>query len=213
MIVEEKFGFIHIPKTGGSFVRTIVEKSFPYKNIKYFRTPPSDRYGMENNPRFSQHHSFDEISPEYQNLPMITFIRNPWDWYVSWFHFHTKPERLNLPEEWAKRWRRRLTEGFKQTATNNLHAYMNKIKEYTNYPNVPPNLILKNQDNLSQELSIFLSKYGNAQSAELAKTHRKINITSRGHYSNYYDDELKEAIEEYYKDIIELFNFTFEDKS
>ena len=36
------------------------------------------------------HAGIDLIPAEYAHLPAIAFIRNPWDWYVSWYHWETQ---------------------------------------------------------------------------------------------------------------------------
>ncbi len=73
---------MHMPKTGGVFIRMLLEKHYGddvmLASGKGFEDPSAP---------WAQHHSIDEVPAEYRYLPTIGFVRNPWDWYVSWFHF------------------------------------------------------------------------------------------------------------------------------
>lgn len=68
MLITEHFVFVHIPKTGGSFVRELCRRHL--SPIREFN-----------------HRSYRKVPPEFATLPALTFVRNPWDWYVSWYHY------------------------------------------------------------------------------------------------------------------------------
>lgn len=69
MLVTPHFVFIHIPKTAGRFCRQqIVEHAGP---VLY-------RGGL--------HEPLSRLPVGFGHLPVITFVRNPWDWYVSWYY-------------------------------------------------------------------------------------------------------------------------------
>ena len=72
MILTKDFVFIHLPKTGGTFVRRTLEKFAPASwEAEYFEGHPT----VEN------------IPASHQGLPVIGMIRNPWSFYVSWYSF------------------------------------------------------------------------------------------------------------------------------
>lgn len=73
MLITPNFIFIHIPKTAGRFCRhQIVEHAGP---VLY-------RGGL--------HEPAARVPEGLGHLPLFAFIRNPWDWYVSWyFHMQT----------------------------------------------------------------------------------------------------------------------------
>jgi hypothetical protein len=69
MIVTDHFVFIHMHKAGGNFVIKLLKEYFPgTKSIGY-------------------HYPASMIPEKYKHLPVVGFIRNPWDWYVSWYCF------------------------------------------------------------------------------------------------------------------------------
>ncbi len=77
MIITEHFVFIHMHKTGGQTLNDIIERCMPgHQTIGY-------------------HFPYSEIPPEYGALPRVGMVRNPWDWYVSWYAFNKRPNIRN----------------------------------------------------------------------------------------------------------------------
>ena len=70
MICSDKFTFIHLHKTAGQTLNDIIYNSLPCaKAIGY-------------------HYPISKLPPEYKDVPIVGIIRNPWDWYLSWFTFN-----------------------------------------------------------------------------------------------------------------------------
>ncbi len=69
MIATGDFLFLHLPKTGGSFVTHHLLGVFP--DAEYF-----DRHGFRR-----------QIPPAYRHLPLVGCLRCPYDWYVSGYEF------------------------------------------------------------------------------------------------------------------------------
>jgi hypothetical protein len=69
MITTNHFLFLHLPKTGGSFVARHLLKIFP--GAKNF-----DRHGFR-----------CQIPEDYRYLPLVGCLRSPYDWYVSCYEF------------------------------------------------------------------------------------------------------------------------------
>lgn len=68
MLVTDKFVFLHLPRTGGTFIYEIVRKFFPSaKELGYHL------------PRIL-------LPKEYSHLPILGTVRNPWEFYASWYH-------------------------------------------------------------------------------------------------------------------------------
>lgn len=69
MIIDKNFVFIHIPKTGGTWMRQAL------------RLLPTFEH------EYAGHRL--KIPIEHQHKPVFTLVRNPWDLYVSSYtHFH-----------------------------------------------------------------------------------------------------------------------------
>lgn len=75
MIATDKFVFLHLERTGGNFFSEFLRLFIPGEELGYHA------------PRI-------RLPEHYGHLPVIGFIRNPWDWYVS-FYYH-KRFRLDI---------------------------------------------------------------------------------------------------------------------
>jgi len=106
MVLTKDFVFIHMPKTGGTFVKEMLRKVYLGYRYRYrsneasftlkdkcfhLRTrllrklslaPWVDTIG-------EKHGRCDDIPPKYQSLPILGGIRNPFDWYVSSYEFQS----------------------------------------------------------------------------------------------------------------------------
>lgn len=71
MILSKYFVFIHIPKTGGSFVREVCRQAPADWSVVMLDNHPTRR----------------DIPASHQHLPVFGLVRNPFDWYVSWYHY------------------------------------------------------------------------------------------------------------------------------
>ena len=70
MICTPTFSFIHLHKTGGQSINELLLSHIPEaKEIGY-------------------HLPVAHLPSEARSLPVIGVIRNPWDWYVSWYAFN-----------------------------------------------------------------------------------------------------------------------------
>jgi hypothetical protein len=69
MLITDKFVFLHVPRAGGTFVYDVVRKFFPSAREIGYHLPR-------------------ELLPrEYSHLPILGTVRNPWEFYVSWYHY------------------------------------------------------------------------------------------------------------------------------
>jgi len=77
MIICDDFVFLHLHKSGGTFVNQLL-----------LRCVPSAR-------QIGYHLPYSKLPPEYQALAVLGTVRNPWAYYVSWFHFQKAQSRPN----------------------------------------------------------------------------------------------------------------------
>jgi hypothetical protein len=77
MIVCEQFIFIHLHKSGGTFVNQLMLQCLPCaRQIGY-------------------HLPYRETPALYRSLPVLGTVRNPWEYYVSWYFFQAAQPRPN----------------------------------------------------------------------------------------------------------------------
>jgi len=77
MIATRRFLFIHLHKSGGTFVNRWLLRFFPEaKQIGY-------------------HLPRRLVPVEFAHLPAVGLVRNPWSYYVSWFAFQSSMPRPN----------------------------------------------------------------------------------------------------------------------
>jgi len=77
MIVCDDFVFLHLHKSGGTFVNQMMLKCMPTAR------------------RIGYHLPYAELPAEFRHLPVLGSVRNPWDYYVSWYHFQHGQARPN----------------------------------------------------------------------------------------------------------------------
>lgn len=77
MIVTDRFVFLHLHKSGGTFVNTLLARFFPDARPIGYHLPR-------------------EYLPESaRGLPIFGLVRNPWDYYVSWYSFQLAKAQPN----------------------------------------------------------------------------------------------------------------------
>ena len=67
MIVTDHFVYIHTSRTAGTFLNKLILENVPGAQMLQY------------------HGHLRDLLQEYSHLPVIGFVRNPWDWYVSMF--------------------------------------------------------------------------------------------------------------------------------
>ena len=67
MIVTEHFVYIHTSRTAGTFLNKLVLEHVPGAQMIQY------------------HGHLKDLPGRFSHLPVIGFVRNPWDWYVSMF--------------------------------------------------------------------------------------------------------------------------------
>jgi len=72
MLVTKHFVLLHFPRTGGVFLRRACRDHLPPDWILH---------------EGDTHAGVAQLPAEYRELPILCFIRNPWDWYVSMYEF------------------------------------------------------------------------------------------------------------------------------
>jgi hypothetical protein len=77
MIITPRFVFLHLHKSGGTFVNTGL--------MRYVAGARQIGYHL---PR-------SMLPPQFASLPLLGLVRNPWSYYVSWYSFQRSRPRPN----------------------------------------------------------------------------------------------------------------------
>jgi len=75
MIITKHFVYIHTSRTAGSFLNKLILEQVPGARM------------------FQYHGHLTDLPEEFSHLPVIGFVRNPWDWYVSMFFDYRRKQQ------------------------------------------------------------------------------------------------------------------------
>ena len=93
MLLTNRFVLLHVPKTGGTFLSQLCLAHLP------------SEWEAQLHPL--THAGYAHIPPEFAGLPVVLFVRNPWDWYVSWYSYAIQ----NPPPDGGWQWEVLLGDG------------------------------------------------------------------------------------------------------
>jgi hypothetical protein len=234
MIVTDKFVFVHLPRTGGTFVSEVIKKFFP----------EAHEIG---------HHLPREFLPrEYSHLPVLGTVRNPWELYVSLYHYILPKDAASILVSWMSENGRLGFVGSIQNVLNlgvndeRLDVLIEMLPAHVDYsrtqiPNVTKdemrrvrgtgvgyytfrfNQMFGNADDvffcrletLKQDLVAFFEGIGAATNElrDYVLGSDKKNSSEHHHYSTYYTPELADLVSIRDRQLIERFGYVFEQPS
>jgi hypothetical protein len=216
VLVADSFVFVHIPKTGGSFVRAVI----------------SDHLPVIDSPA-GKHTPYGDLPVEWQQLPGFYVVRNPWDWYVSWYHYRTRRGPREPPRNPGKRalWEGPLKRGeadFKEAVTRactgsfddplapmfreqDIDLYSARVKTIAGPALERPDFTAIRFERLRMELVRFLREHAEPPAELVAAIGNDPprRASRHGHYQDYYDDELAELVGLRTRWLCERFRFEF----
>jgi hypothetical protein len=204
VLVTRDFVFVHLPKTGGSFIAEVCKEHLPVER----ELPP--------------HTGAVDIPSEYARLPVFALVRNPWDWYVSWWRWNVEHPNDDWPDlfvrdDFAATVRRAcLPEGDEN--------WMRSCKEqdwdhYTVIWQRSFRIAQRNGkeigvgrfENLRGDFLSFLDRHdvpGDALRRAVLRA-EPVNSSKRNGYRDYYDDELRDLVGEKARRIVKLYGYEF----
>jgi hypothetical protein len=229
VIITDRFVFLHLHKSGGSFVNEFL--------LRFIPSAQSFGYHL---PRML-------IPAASAHLPVLGFVRNPWSYYVSWYNFQAQRPLPNalfrvLSEDgrmgFAGTIRNMLELG---SGNRNLGAVLEQLPQ--NYGNrglnlpqfalapiegsglgfysylyrhmfeVPgAQLSVRRSENLREELLKYLEAVGHRvtnAAYDFIRDAAARNTSSHEPYQRYYDDELRRLVAERDRSIIEQHGYEF----
>jgi hypothetical protein len=192
IINNKKILFIHVPKTGGSTIRSILKKKYP--SAKIISNP-------------WEHSSINDYIKEGYNIDdyfKFAFVRNPWDRLLSNYFFRI--QRLQSEETASVRFR----DWVLNSKTKEGHSFLDTGEMYK----TQLSYITLNK---TQKLD-FIGRYENLQQdwnficdqlqIEKQKLPHK-NKSSHSSYINYYNEDTVNIVGEYFKEDVENFGYKF----
>lgn len=228
MIVTDRFVFIHLHKSGGTFVLSFLQQfESSAKMIGY-------------------HLPYRELPDEYHQLPVLGSVRNPWSYYVSWYSFQAAMESpnplfrivsdnrqldfnatitnlVNLSESPARldALQQSLPDHFRPRGLNLTRACIEPLRNdnigfysfmyermYTG--SREPRIVT--MESLREELLDALPACGRELSDEeqrYIEQQPPTNTTRHGPFQDYYSDELRALIADKDRAVIERFGYSF----
>jgi hypothetical protein len=228
VLVTNSFVFLHIPRTGGTFIEKVVPKHLRVVDIK-----------------IGKHAPHSSLPARWREVPAFCVIRNPWDWYVSWFAWWMQwgreygdrlrlphpPERAGVVEQRKAVWHdvlrsgeadfkeavaRFCTGGFADThlvgrnGTDDLYSAY--VKTITDGALDRPDFTVLRFEQLNRNLKRHLRRRG-AFTPELRAAIRDEpprRATEHGHYARYYDAESAELVGEKTAWLCDRFGYSFD---
>lgn len=87
MIATEKFVYVHMPKTGGTFVATVLFRLQNILQTRYVRTPRRPNTFFRKMAGPMKHAPVRAIPRSQRQKLVLGTVRNPYDYYVSQYEF------------------------------------------------------------------------------------------------------------------------------
>jgi hypothetical protein len=233
MLVTDKFVFVHLPRSGGTFVSEVIRKFFPSAHEVGYHLPRALLPG------------------KFSHLPVLGTVRNPWEFYVSWYHHQQSSNRHgplisfvteNRKLDFVQTTRNALNLG----VSDKLDVLIQALPEDFNYQerhvsNLTRDVMRKIRgtgiglytfrfnemfgqaddihfcrvESLRSDLMAFFDGIGAASDAlrRYVLGLDKKNISEHLHYSTYYTPELAELVSIRDRPLIERFGYVFEQPS
>ncbi|HSS98941.1 MAG TPA: sulfotransferase family 2 domain-containing protein [Terriglobales bacterium] len=211
--------FVHIQKTGGETVASILKKNVP------------DTRALGAKHEFARSGEL-RLGDAWNNYFKFAFVRNPWDRLVSWYSMITRARQITRLQAWLNSRKRR---HLRQTVSNPMWRYVYEncatfegfIKtctaEIESAEGARYSFAYNQLDYLVDEdgklLIDFVGRFENfsedlhacAKKAGLRlRQIPRANVSSHRHYSRYYTPELEEIVKERFARDIKSFGYNFE---
>ena len=206
MILSEHFVFLHLPKTGGSFVRELCTHY----------APPAWKVRLLDN-----HPTIRDIPPEYANLPIFGFVRNPFDWYVSWYTYLRKRRNDPFFNRVSEGGSKSFGETLRTVFETDIAGMLGRNCLFTDSPfgcylnyvfgNNLREIRLGKFESLREDLlRIWRSMVELPASLEAQiRLYPEVNKGQRGDYRAYYDQPLRRLVERRDQLVLDRFDYRF----
>jgi hypothetical protein len=186
VLITDRFVVLQIPKTGGWWLRQVLEPLV---------VEPRPDHGF-----------WSELPAEYATLPQLAVVRNPWDWYVSWWHHWQRlppaaPQDALLPFHEALKAMREVDDELREHGRYGW--WFRRV--------IGPQTELIRFEHLTAELLEWLRWHDllDAELERLVSSTPPTNVSERRQYSAYYDDASRRLVEEVSAPILDRFDYRY----
>ena len=187
---QHRFIFVHLNKTGGTSIEKIFEPQADQKDVRYKHA--SIAYYARKFPRL------------YRDYFKFAFVRNPWDWLVSRYHWSRDKQQL-----------------FDYSFAEMLGRLQRRVPLAADAPWLEKEALLPQRDRLAIRGRVavdFVGRYENLQGdfdvvcARLGIEPRTLPHVFKTHhtrYVDYYDDTTQKIVAQLYAPDIAAFGYRF----
>ncbi len=194
--------FVHIPKTGGSTVTTLLKRDHLLSRRVNERHPQDEE-------RATISGLLKLVGDEADDYYKFAFVRNPWDRFVSAYHYvcQRRPDLTEVSDCGS-------FDEFMATFARDPDRFL-KIRYFipqsyflTARSGEMPIDFIGRFERFDDDLKVVMKQLGLRRSTV---RHRK--KTARSDYRDYFDDDSRDVVAQAYARDIELFGYSFEDGS
>jgi hypothetical protein len=210
-IGEVQYLFLHVPKTGGTYVarnKGVLTPIFDMNHAVLAEMPYTGNPDYPPTPGYSSDMRMDISLVNKPYRLCFATVRNPYDWFVSYW-FHVKADPLNPDYIWAQK-------GFdsfvRMLAEKNTGWPSNRQLLYFAFFSYEGNFIvdrLIHQENLDTELDEFANESKDLW-YQKSDNKPKVSIGRNLDYRPYYSDPLVELVKKVWGRDLYLFGYDYE---
>jgi hypothetical protein len=215
MLIHDRFVFIHLQKTAGTFLADALRRELPAGSLV-------------RGAKGILHPGWDEIPDEARDRPVLAYVRNPWDWYVSWYHY------VMSQAPGSAVYRILFGNGRNDFGTSIRNAcaglvepgrpervrfagrgddfYTTRFRDFCGAGIDSELLTVGRFESLVDDLERFLDRVGVSLSAEAIariRTGKPLKVTAHQPYREYYDDDLRDLVGDSCRTLVERFDYAF----
>lgn len=185
MYITDGFVFLHLPKTGGTWMR----HAFDAADMKWTHHPSFNTI----------HLPAGYIPPEHEHKPAFVLVRNPWDWWVSHFNY-TRQERLRKMPWDGTPWHNYLRYRNLRACVESDLSQSKILEAYLEHPRVQVR-VLRMEDGMDKAFK--------AITGQDCPPLPSINTSERSPYREEYDASLELLVRQRESSIIEKYGYKF----
>lgn len=227
---EKKFILVHVWKTGGTSLAHALESYYGFKPMSSSRVRRAFNAHLLRRPDPYAKHAYAvdirrvlgmELFDQYLS---VAFVRNPWDWLVSWYSFVLGSK---VSPDTGKAWRHHLYSqvhgktfpefiGWVTEQNGLAGSFLRKRSSYKTSAKVLQRDWIFDHD--GKRIVDYVGRYETLQQdfenicerlGIDARSLDKQNVSKRSSYRDYYTSQTRKMVERYFQEDIDTFEYQF----